>query len=54
MRWSIGNNSEWHMVPFAWIPVCFEDVVYWLEQPPWERRLKWSHVEDFYEYRPRQ
>lgn len=52
MRWARQNGYEWHPVPWAWFPVCFDNVTYWLEQPPYDRKIKWEHVcGPFYEYR---
>lgn len=52
MRWATLDTAQWHPVPYAWFPVCFDNVTYWLEQPPYERRVKWEHVcGPFYEYR---
>lgn len=52
MRWRVQDTAQWHPVPYAWVPCCFESVAYWFEYPPYERRVKWEHVcGPFYEYR---
>lgn len=30
---------EWHPVPFAWRPIKINTVTYWLERPPYDRKL---------------
>lgn len=37
------DPEQWHPVPYAWVPMLFENVTYWLEQPPYQRRAKWWH-----------
>lgn len=55
MRWATLDETQWHPVPYAWFPACFECVTYWLEQPPYERRMKFTTetAGPFYEYRKR-
>lgn len=51
MQWRTQSLAEWHPVPFALWPVCFDSVVYWLEYPPYEQRVKIFHIENVWEYR---
>lgn len=52
MRWRRIDESRWHLVPWALWPQVYECVVYWLEQPPWERRAKfYSEAGTRWEYR---
>jgi len=50
MQISLKDLSQWHPVPFAWIPFTHEGTLYWLESPPLERRAvpsaydwEWEH-----------
>lgn len=43
MKIAVGDEYQWHRVPFAWLPQRWDNTVYWLEQPPYERRAKWWH-----------
>lgn len=51
MNWRCQNVDEWHQVAWAWFPVCFDCVTYWLEQPPYEQRVKFRHFDNYWEYR---
>lgn len=44
MRFKHKNRYEWARVPFAWVPFTQEGVTYWLEFPPYERRVLYSYV----------
>lgn len=51
MRRKARNRWVWHPVPFAIIPACYGGTWYWLEQPPWERKLWCTLMDDYYDYR---